>query len=99
MPVTRVTVTLPAEVVEAIDGRDKNRSHFVLAAVKRELARRQREELRRSLRNPHPESAQLAAEGIAEWAAGLPEEDVGALLEPAAGLPARWIPGKGWVER
>ena len=42
MPAERVTVTLPAEVVEDIDRQERNRSRFVLEAVRRELKRRQR---------------------------------------------------------
>jgi post-segregation antitoxin (ccd killing protein) len=95
----RVTITLPTEVVQEIDRREANRSRFVLEAIKRELARRRREELRRSLRNPHPESARLAKVGIADWAkGGLPPDDAQDLVDRSAGTPVRWVPGKGWVE-
>jgi hypothetical protein len=58
---------------------------------------RRREGLLRSLRNPHPESAGLAEQGLAEWALGLPQsEDAGALVHPSAGKPVRWVPGEGW---
>ena len=69
----RVTVTLPQEVVRAIDGQERNRSKFILEAVRRELERRRREELRLSLENPHAESVELADEGFQEWLSGLPE--------------------------
>ena len=42
-----------------------------------------RDELRRSLDNPHPESAELAEQGLEEWTRGLPEEDAAALVDPA----------------
>jgi len=94
----RVTVTLPAEVVRDIDRLEKNRSKFVLEAVRHELKRRRREDLQRSLRSPHPESEQLAKEGFDEWAGSLPEEDVADLVDLKAGTPVRWVPGEGWVE-
>ena len=58
--VERVKVTLPHDLVRDIDRREKNRSKFVAEAVRHELDRRRRTELRRSLRNPHPETAELA---------------------------------------
>jgi len=97
-PVERVTVTLPIDLVRDIDRREKNRSKFVAGAVRNELERRRREDLRRSLQNPHPESAALAKQGIEEWAQSLPEEDTEALLDSSAGKPIRWNPGEGWVE-
>lgn len=94
----RVTVTLPHDLLEDIDRREKNRSKFVAEAVRNELDRRRREELRRSLHHPHPESAELAEQGFGEWAGGLPEEDTEALLDSKAGKPVRWVSGQGWVE-
>jgi hypothetical protein len=91
--VERVTVTLPIDLVRDIDRREKNRSKFVAEAVRHELDRRRRAELRRSLRNPHPESADLE-----EWTRGLPEEDTEALVDSNAGQPVRWVSGEGWVE-
>jgi hypothetical protein len=84
--------------VRDIDRREKNRSKFVAEAVRRELDLRRRAELLRSLRNPHPESAELAEQGLEEWTCGLPEEDTGALVDSSAGEPVRWLPGEGWVE-
>jgi len=63
-----------------------------------ELDRRRRAELRRSLRNPHPESADLAKGGFEDCARSLPPEDTDALVDPRAGKPVRWLPGKGWAE-
>jgi hypothetical protein len=98
MPAARVTVTLPPEIVDEIDRREKNRSRFVLEAVRREVQRRRREELRLSLANPHPESSELADAGLEEWGARAPGQETDALLDPAAGKPVRWLPGKGWVD-
>jgi Arc/MetJ-type ribon-helix-helix transcriptional regulator len=96
--VERVTVTLPDGLVREIDRREKNRSKFLAEAVRRELDRRRRDDLRRSLQNPHPESAELAEQGLEEWSRGLPEEDAEALVDNSAGKAVRWVPGEGWVE-
>lgn len=93
----RVTITMPAEVVRDIDQLEKNRSKFVLEAVRNELGRRRREALKQSLRKPHPDSADLAEAGFDEWARSLPAEESG-LVDPKAGTPVRWVPGKGWME-
>jgi hypothetical protein len=94
----RVTVTLPDDLVRDIDRWEKNRSKFVTEAVRHELDRRGRAELRRSLQNPHAESADLAGQGLEEWTRGLPEEDTDALVDGSAGTAVRWVPGEGWVE-
>ena len=96
--VERVTVSLPYDLLREIDRRERNRSKFVAEAVRREVDRRRRTELRRSLENPHPETAELAEQGFEEWARGLPEEDAEALLDSSAGKAVRWVPGEGWVE-
>jgi Arc/MetJ-type ribon-helix-helix transcriptional regulator len=96
--VDRVTVSLPNDLLRDIDRREKNRSKFVAEAVRNELDRRRREELRRSLQNPHPESAVLAGQGLEEWTRGLPEEDAEALVDSSAGKPIQWVSGEGWVE-
>ena len=62
--VERVTVTLPNDLVRDIDRRERNRSKFVADAVRHELDRRRREELRRSLQNPHTESAERPDDGL-----------------------------------
>jgi len=93
----RVTVTLPAELLEDIDRVERNRSRFIATAVRNELLRRRREDLLQSLGNPHPEAAELAEIGLADWAASLPIEDEG-LLRPASGTAVRWIEGQGWIE-
>jgi len=96
--VERVTVTLPHDLVQDIDRREKNRSKFVADAVRNELDRRRREDLRISLMNPHPESAELAELGLQEWAGGLPDEDGASLVDLNAGTPVQWVPGEGWRE-
>jgi hypothetical protein len=96
--VDRVTVTLPKDLVRDIDRREKNRSKFIADAVRNELDRRRRDELRRSLDNPHPESAELARQGLEEWTNSLPEEDAAALVDSSSAKPIRWVSGQGWVE-
>jgi hypothetical protein len=96
--VERVTVTLPDDLLKDIDRREKNRSKFVAEAVRREIGRRRRDELRQSLRNPHQEGALLEGQGLEEWSRGLPDEDTEALVEGSIGKPVRWVPGEGWVE-
>ena len=98
MPAERVTVTLPAELLRSVDRLERDRSRFILEAVRREIERRWREELRRSLRTPHPESLGLAEAGLGEWEKALPEEDLAELVDPAGGRPIRWTPDDGWVE-
>jgi hypothetical protein len=94
----RVTVTLPGDVVREIDRLEKNRSRFVLEAVQHEIERRRREELQRSLENPHPETEELAEAGLDDWASSLPQEDAADLVDLSAGKPVRWVPGKGWED-
>jgi hypothetical protein len=96
--VERVTVTLSDELVKEISRREKNRSKFVAEAVRNELDRRRREDLRRSLQNPHSECSELSEQGLDEWAQNLPEEDAGALVNPDAARAVRWVSGQGWVE-
>lgn len=93
----RVTVTLPLDLVEGIDRFEQNRSRFITEAVKHELVRRRREGLLRSLASPHPEAAELAETGLADWGASLPGDDEG-LVDESAGKPVRWVEGQGWVE-
>ena len=96
--IERVTVTLPPDLIKDIDRREKNRSKFVAEAVRNELDRRRREDLRRSLDHPHPESAELAEQGLDEWTQNLPDEDTGSLIDRNAGQAVRWVAGQGWVE-
>jgi hypothetical protein len=98
MQTQRVTVTLPPEVVEAIDRQEPNRSRFILQAVQHELQRRRREALRRSLEAPHPESVQTADLGFEEWVSEPPAGEAEGLVDPQAGREVRWVPGRGWLE-
>jgi hypothetical protein len=88
---------MPAELVAGIDRLERNRSRFIAEAVRRELKRRRRLELLRSLEAPHPDSRATAALGLNEWAEALPEGDAD-LLDPSAGIPLRWSPEQGWQE-
>lgn len=97
--VDRVTVTLPSELIKDIERWEPNRSKFVAEAVRNELDRRRREELRRSLDAPHPESVEFAEQGLGEWAGRLPAENTDELVDGSAGTAVQWIPGEGWVER
>ena len=99
MPNERVTITLPADIVGDIDEFERNRSKFIKEAVGRELKRRRREGLRRSLRNPHSESEQVAGAGMDEWAKTLPDEDVTELVDLGTGKKVEWISGRGWFKR
>jgi hypothetical protein len=99
MAASRITVTLPPELVSEIDRRERNRSRFVLDAVRREIQRRRREELRRSLERPHPESSELADAGLEEWGARASKEADSELLDPSAGRPVSWVKGRGWVDK
>ncbi len=97
MAMSRVTVTLPTKLVEEIDRLESNRSRFVAEGVRREIERRRREALERSLRQPHQEAAEVAESGLAEWSDGLPDDDASDLLDRGAGESVRWSPGEGWA--
>ena len=96
MTTERVTIRMPTEIVEDIDRRARNRSKFILDAVRRELERQRREELRQSLRNPHLDSESVAEMGLTDWDSGLPGETVEDLVDPEGGSEIRWVLGKGW---
>ena len=98
MSTVRVTVTLPPDTVEEIDRFEPSRSRFVAEAVKRELKRRWRLELRCSLLEPHPQISAVAAIGLGAWAASLPRAEAADLLDLDAGRPIRWVQGVGWTE-
>jgi len=94
----RVTVTLPIELVERIDRLERNRSRFMAEAAEHELVRRLHEGLLRSLEAPHAEAADLADDSLADWGASLPVDD-DQLVDVAAGVPVRWVPGQGWTDQ
>ena len=93
----RITITLPDELVQDIDRRERNRSKFILAAVEHELESRRRQELLASVANPHPQSEEVAEAGLGAWSdlASPGDED---LLDPNAGTTVRWSRNEGWVE-
>lgn len=93
----RVTVTLPAELVEEIRLYERDFSRFIAEAVEHELVRRRRQGALRSLQTPHPESAKFADPGLARWAASLPPGEEG-LVDLSGGKAVRWIEGRGWVD-
>lgn len=97
MPTDRITVTLPRELVVELARVARNRSRFVAEAIRHELEKRRREALRVSLENPHPETAELAELGWAEWAATTAPGDAD-LVDPNEGTPVEWSPEKGWVK-
>ena len=93
----RVTVTMPAELVAGIDRFERNRSRFIAEAVRHELKRRRRQELLRSLEDPHPGSLSAAELGLEQWSQALPAGDHN-LLDPSAGVPLQWSVEQGWQE-
>jgi hypothetical protein len=92
----RVTVTLSTALLEGIDRLERNRSRFIAKAVEHELARRRREDLLCSVRNPHPETVELTDAGLEDWAANLPDDT--ALVDLTGGTAVRWVEGQGWVK-
>ena len=92
----RVTITLPADLIESIDRFERNRSRFIAVAVEHELERRRREGLLRSLRHPHPETSEVAEAGLIDWGTSLPEDED--LVDLAGGTPVRWVEGEGWID-
>ena len=93
----RVTITLPHEMVQEIDGRERNRSRFVQQAVARELDRLRQEELQRSLDNPHTDSETVAESGFSEWA-DLADAGDRELLDAGAGQQIQWSEDEGWIK-
>ena len=69
----------------------------VTATLPSETVREERtEQLRQSLRHPHPESLEMAEAGFATWAEGL-SDDASDLIAPGAGEDVRWTADHGWV--
>lgn len=95
MPASRITITLPEALVARIDRLERNRSRFIADAVERELRRRLRAELRRSLDAPHPESRDLAEKGLEAYRHALPVEPADLVAEEA-GVRVAWRDGEGW---
>jgi hypothetical protein len=90
----RVTITLPADLLERIDRFERDRNRFITVAVQHELERRRREGLLGSLDNPHPDTAEIAETGLGDWGPSFPgDED---LVDLAQSIAVRWDEGKGW---
>lgn len=100
--VERLNVTLPLELVRAIDEIGGNRSGFLAEAARRELRRRKKLMLRECLDDAADRAGNellgLAEAGLADAVAALPDEDVSEMVAPSAGVPVRWTPGPGWEE-
>src|SRR5919109_5377777 len=92
----RVTITLPADLLQEVDQLERNRSRFIAEAVQHEVARRRRASLMESVRSPHPETTQLVDTGLADWTADLPDDE--GLLDPVGGTAVRWVEGEGWIK-
>jgi len=92
----RVTVTLPADLVERIDKLERNRSRFIAEAVEHELAQRRQDALLQSVRNPHPETTELVDVGVSDWVSDLSSDET--LVDASAGTPVRWVEGQGWLK-
>lgn len=92
----RVTVTLPADLVDRIDQVERNRSRFIAQAVEHELAQRRRDALLQSVQNPHPETTDLINIGLGDWVSDLPGDET--LVDANAGTPVRWVEGQGWIK-
>lgn len=54
-----------------------------------------REQLKKSLSHPHPESLEMAEAGFATWAERL-SNDAADLIAPGAGEEVRWTADRGW---
>lgn len=92
----RVTVTLPADLVQRIDQLERNRSRFIAEAVEHELTQRRRDALLQSVQNPHPETTELVDMGLSDWVSDLPADET--LVDASAGTSVRWIEGQGWTK-
>jgi hypothetical protein len=96
VPASGLPVTLSAELVDEIDRVERNRSRFIAEAVEHELGRRRREALLSSVRDPHPQTADLPEADLGDWTADLPDEE--GLVDVTGGNAVRWIEGRGRVK-
>jgi len=94
--IERVTVTLPADLVEKIDRLERNRSRFIAEAVEHELTQRRRDALLQSVQNPHPETIELVDVNLNDWVSDLPSDET--VVDASAGTPVRWVEGQGWIK-
>jgi post-segregation antitoxin (ccd killing protein) len=92
----RITVTLPADLVERIDQLERNRSRFIAEAVEHELAQRRRDALLQSVQNPHPETTDLVDVSLSDWVSDLRADET--LVDTNGGTAVRWVEGQGWTK-
>lgn len=92
----RITITVPASLLAAVDASEKNRSRFFVRGARRELRARERAALRRSL------DAHELADEDRQWLdadlAPAPDAEPD-LLDLASMTPVRWERGRGWTAR
>jgi hypothetical protein len=98
MNAAAVTFHLPPDLLRAVDGQPTDRDAFVEQALRHELTRRAREQLRASIENPHPESREMAEVGLEDWAQTLPKDAAATMCDLSTGTPVRWADNHGWVE-
>ncbi len=96
MRTERVTVTLPADLLEEVDGLERNRSRFITQAGEHEVARRRRAALLESVLSPHPEMTEPADGGLLDWTLDLPTDE--GLVDLGMGTAVRWVEGLGWTK-
>jgi hypothetical protein len=96
MRTERVTVTLPADLLDAVDELERNRSRFITQAVEHEVARRRRAALLESVLSPHPEMTGPADGRLLDWTLDLPDDE--GLVDLSAGTAVRWVEGLGWTK-
>jgi post-segregation antitoxin (ccd killing protein) len=92
----RVTITLPADLLDEVDRLERNRSRFIAEAIQHEVARRHREALLESVRSPHPETTQFIDAALMGWTSELPDDE--GLVDRSAGTAVRWVEGQGWIK-
>lgn len=96
MAAQRIALTLPSEVISAIDRTTHDRDSFVADAVRHEIDRRKEAQLRRSLDSPHPETSKAAGSPLPNWPTGVPRNEWDELLTSELGEEIRWEERKGW---
>jgi hypothetical protein len=94
--ITRVTVTLAADLVDDIDRIERNRSRFIAEAVEHELMRRRQAALLQSIHSPHADTVSFVDTGLLDWVSDLPADE--GLVDVDAGTPVRWVEGQGWTK-
>lgn len=96
MAAQRITLTLPSEVVTAIDRTTHDRDSFVTDAVRHEIDRRREDQLQRSLDRPHPETSMANKSVPRDWPTGVPHDEWDELLTSELGQDICWEEEKGW---